>query len=410
MKRTLIFLGILGLALTIEECSLNLWNKSPQNEGNGRSWSLVSSAEAQTQELDIHHDVTIGKPILVSISGFSGEVESTLKNDLYVVGFDFVSTDKAQYVITGSNNGNVEGHVTDGGKNSLLSKAYNGGSLRAQTHAFANDIVQAITEKPGIFFGRIAFRCESGGNSEIYVADFDGHNATAVTQDHSLVASPDWVSGKREIVYTSYKAGSPAIYFQNLATGERRAIAKYPGSNLTPAVSPNGRDVAMILSKSGRLDLYVSDLSGGNLRQLTHNPDDEASPCWSPHGDKICYSSRYKTRAALYTMNPDGSGVHRISVGGAINLTEPDWSPDGKNIVFTAAMGSFQICVVPAEGGEAKVITEGEDPCWAPNSRTVIFTRRKGDRRVLSLLDVPTKHVKDIAQISGSCSQPSWAQ
>jgi TolB protein len=375
-------------------------------------FELAQAGGTTAGELDVTHHASGEKPILVSITGFSGEVDTTLKNDLYVVGFDFVPADRAQYVITGSNNGNVEGRVTDGGKNSLLSKAYSGGTLRAQTHAFANDIVQAITEKPGIFTGKIAFRCEKGGNSEIYVADFDGHNAVAVTQDHSLVASPDWVPGRRELVYTSYKSGSPAIYLQNLGSGERRAIAKYPGSNLTPAVSPNGHDVAMILSKSGRLDLYVSDINGGNLRQLTKNPDDEASPSWAPRGNKICYSSRYKTRAALYTMNPDGSGVHRLSVGGAINLTEPDWSPDGKNIVFTASMGSFQICTVSAEGGDAKVVTEGEDPCWAPNSRTVIFTRRKGDRRVLSLLDVPTKHVKDIAQISGlgSCSQPSWAQ
>jgi len=52
----------------------------------------------------------------------------------------------------------------------------------------------------------------------------------------------------------------------------------------------------------------------------------------------------------------------------------------------------------------------GEDPSWSPNSRTLVFTRRSAGDRRLSLLDVPTGHVKDLVRISGNCSQPSWAR
>jgi phosphoenolpyruvate carboxylase len=51
-------------------------------------------------------------------------------------------------------------------------------------------------------------------------------------------------------------------------------------------------------------------------------------------------------------------------------------------------------------------------PSWAPNSRTLVFTRRtsKFGPRKLSLLDWPTGHVKDVAQVAGSGSQPSWSR
>ena len=123
--------------------------------------------------------------------------------------------------------------------------------------------------------------------------------------------------------------------------------------------------------------------------------------------------SRIDGARALCKIGADGGEVRRIRTAGISNPSEPDWSPDGKTIVFTAQMGGFEICTVAEEGGTATILVSGEDPSWAPNSRTVIFTRRlENHKRILSLLDVPTKQVKDISRISGSgnSSQPSWAK
>jgi TolB protein len=367
-------------------------------------------ASAAEGPILIHGEV--GAPIPISISGFTGEVASALKFDLEVMGFTVTGPEAAQYAVSGSNGGNVQGQLS-AGKSPLFSKAYTGASLRAQTHRFADDIVQKITGVKGIAETKIAFKAAHGPTSEIYIADYDGHNTQAVTRDNTLVAAPCWAPGRLALYYTSYKQGNPDIFYHNLGTGERRAIARYSGLNTSASVSPDGKRVAMILSKAGSPDVYVCDADGSNLKQLTFTKEDESSPCWSPDSQTICFASRVGGRAALYTVPASGGQMKHLVTSGVSNTTEPDWSPDGQTIIFTAQMGNFNICTVPARGGTVTVLVEGEDPCWAPNSRTAIFCRRDGTgNHALSLLDVPTKQVKTVSRISGSNSQsqPSWAR
>ncbi len=376
--------------------------------------AAVATGSSQDNTITIHREVTPGNtpPLWVSVSGLSGEALQTLQFDLYVQGFNFTNTDGAQYLISGSNNGNLTGRASDKfTKQTLVSKAYTGGTLRRQVHAFVDDFVQALQRKP-IAQTKIAFRGENGSTSEIYVSDFDGHNEKGVTKDGSLGVSPCWVPGHLALYYTSYKLGNPDIFYHNLSTGERRVFARYGGSNMSPAVSPDGAKVAMILSKDGWTDLYVCNSDGSGLRRLTKSPQDESSPCWSPDGKWICYASKDRERRSLSKISPEGGAPQRIATVGAGTPTEPDWSPDGQWIIFTTLWRNFQVCVVKASGGTATALVEGEDASWAPNSRTVVFTRRVGGRRMLSLLDVPTKQVKDVSRISGisSQSQPSWAK
>jgi TolB protein len=183
--------------------------------------------------------------------------------------------------------------------------------------------------------------------------------------------------------------------------------------NSSASVSPDGRRIAMILSKSGSPDLWVSDIDGGNLKQLTTTKEDESSPCWSPDSTKICFASRDSGKSRLYTVSVTGGRMQPLSIAGVSNLSEPDWSPDGKFLIFTANMGGFRICVAPMEGplrGTATTLVDGEDPVWAPNSRAVMFVKNVNNRHVLSLLDVPSKKTKDIGIIKGDASQPSWAR
>jgi TolB protein len=375
---------------------------------------FVAAAAVAQNEITITSGINLNgfSTVKVNISGFSGEILSVLKDDLSFMGMVDSPADEAKYLIAGSNNGKVEGRVTERiNKNQILAKSYNGGTTRAQTHAFADDIAKAITPNvPPIAQTKIAFKVETGGgNSEVYISDYDGFNARAITSDHSIIAQPCW-AGRGAIYYTSYKLGNPFIYRHELSSGLRQTISHFAGLNSSAAVSPDGRRICMILSKNGSPDVYVADADGSNSKQLTFTREDESSPCWSPDGKTICYVSRESGAARLYTISASGGKATRIATTGVINPTEPDYSPDGRWIAFTSQARDFTICIVKAEGGEAIPLVSGEDPSWAPNSRALLFCKGPDHEKSLCLLDVPTKHVKTIHRILESNSYPSWAK
>ena len=384
--------------------------------------SVVTFAIAQgDNEISIVRPVgTFGqKPVPVSLEGFSGEALDALKFDLYVQGFSIVPAAEAQYNITSSGGGAVAGRVTDRyAKKELLARSYSGAG-RAAAHAFAEDIVEAITGKPGISqvhgaTAKIAFKVQpmGYGPGEIYVSDFDGHNPQQATSDKAIVAAPTWVPGKTALCYNSYALEhNPYIFYHDLDTGKRKVIARYGGSSISPSVSPDGTKVAMVLSKGGLPNIYVANIDGTGVHQLTTG-DEDSSPCWSPDGMYIYFATKINERRTLARVSIAGGNIQRISTTGAPNPSEPDISPDGKWIAFTSQSGSyFNICVMPVDGGDPVVVASGEDPSWAPNSRTLVFAKRSaGERYTLSVLDVFTKQAKDIARISGSDSEPAWGK
>ena len=354
-------------------------------------------------------------PIPVAVDGFSSEAASVLQFDLYAQGFSIVAPDQAQYLIHGVGSENVTGTVTDKfARKMILSRSYNGAGVRVQAHAFADDIVQAIENMKGVGQTKIAFKVQPGGYGpgEIYVADFDGHNAQRVTSDNAIVAKPAWVPGKLAIYYTSYARDNPDIFYHSLSTGQRRVIAGYSGLNTSAAVSPDGSQVAMVLSKSGSANIWVCNWDGTGLRRVTTGIED-SSPTWSPDGRWICFATKKSERRRLAKVSADGGEVELLNTTGAPNPTEPDWSPDGKWIAFTSQAGAeFDICVMPADGSiSPTVLVSGQNPSWSPNSRTLIYNHRAGGyRQVLSVLDVFTKQHEDCARAPGSNSQPAWAR
>jgi hypothetical protein len=145
------------LTATIFTLIAAAWNYFADDQANLGGGLLVQPAVAQaTGELELQRFGDSSKVIPISMSGFSGTAQEVLKFDLEVHGFELVAADGASFILTGSNNGQVEGRLADRNKRTFLSRAYTGGNTRSQAHALANDIIFAITQRKGITQSKIA--------------------------------------------------------------------------------------------------------------------------------------------------------------------------------------------------------------------------------------------------------------
>ncbi|MDD2460396.1 MAG: hypothetical protein PHT98_04850, partial [Kiritimatiellae bacterium] len=173
--------------------------------------------------------------------------------------------------------------------------------VRRQAHQLADEMVKLIAGETGIAQTRIVFVNRRGrNNADLYVCDADGQNVMQITHDNVAAVGPRWAPNGRDIYYTSFLKGYPAVY-RMVAGTERKALAAFKGLNTGAAISPDGSRAALILSYQGNPELYVLTLSGGNLTRLTQTPHgSEASPCWSPDGRSIVYVSDIDRTPQLY--------------------------------------------------------------------------------------------------------------
>lgn len=300
-------------------------------------------------------------------------------------------------------------------KQSYVSKSYRAGSPEARrlAHKVADEIIEAVTGKKGICSGRIALVGNRTKRKEIYLCDPDGQNVVQLTKDGKISLAPKWGPDGETIVYTSYLKGYPDVYSIDLGTGGRTRLAGYPGLNTGADISPNGREVALILSKDGNPELYVKNLRNGELTRLTRSPRAaEASPSWSPDGDKIVYVSDQSGTPQLYVVSRDGGRPVRMTSRGSENVA-PDWGSNGWIAYTTRVGGRYQVCVMDPASCVSKQITaedaDYEDPCWAPDGRHLAAGRTKQYRSAIYLLDTLGDPPVALLDTQGDWYSPAWS-
>jgi len=300
----------------------------------------------------------------------------------------------------------------------LVAKHYSGrpGDERRLAHRVADEVVGALTGKPGVSSTEIAFISNRDGAQELYLIDADGANVRAVTRNRTLNEFPSWGPDGDTLLYTSYRenrtpglfvlsrAGrSPGRVFKSLRPG----AAQYRG-----VIDPSGQKVAVVVSIDGATKIFVVDRDGGNARQLTDGKSLEVSPSWSPDGRRIAFISDRSGGPQVYVMNADGSSPKRITFQGSYN-TGAAWSPDGKWIAYESRVGGqYDIWLIDPEGATNVPLVEhpatDESASWSPDSRKIVFSSNRRGRKDLYVADIQGGSPRRITQAEGDSTSPAW--
>jgi Tol biopolymer transport system component len=127
--------------------------------------------------------------------------------------------------------------------------------------------------------------------------------------------------------------------------------------------------------------VFVVNPDGSGLHRLTPSGVTARDPVWSPDGARILFAGG----GDLHMMNRDGSS--RTRVVDAQGVGSYRWSPDGSMIAYTATrmVGDdlFEdLWVVRPDGsGAARIASNATDPSWAPDGRRVAYAS-SGDQQL----------------------------
>ena len=204
----------------------------------------------------------------------------------------------------------------------------------------------------------------------------------------------------RSTIWVVPTAGGEAVQFTR---GLKRDDA--------PRWSPDGRFLAFLSNREGdQSQLYVMPVEGGEARRLTALDRGAGPAVWSPEGASILFAAR-----AFAETPPEDKEVRKRWEQRPRVVTRAHYKDDGQGYTFDVRSHLF---VVPAEGGGAKQITDGDcydrTPAWSPDGRQIAFSRTRNgvaDYNVsdIWIVDADGGNARRLTEDVGRATSPSWS-
>ncbi len=301
--------------------------------------------------------------------------------------------------------------------------AANDPDFRMAVHRASDEVVRWATGEAGVAATRITFSMSRDDATELWVVDSDGENLRRLTNHGGIVLSPTWFRDGTRIAFSfqDIETGETRIRELNLLSGREWILEPgRGGQHMTPAYSPDGSTLAFSILGDAR-GIYTWNLDRDCcLQTVATGRWDDLTPSWSPDGRRIVFNSNRLGMGSpqIYVVPAGGGEPNLVSpyrFGQSGHYTSPDWSPTGDQVAFHGRIdrGRFHILVSEVSRGGARVAQltfEGnnEDPSWAPDGRHIVFVGERSFGYGLYVVDTVTGATRPVL-LGVRAKVPKWS-
>src|SRR5207249_1714201 len=189
------------------------------------------------------------------------------------------------------------------------------------------------------------------------------------------------------------------------------------GTILVGQAVSNGK-TAFVSNRDGNNEIYTMNPDGTGVTRLTFDTvvsHNDLSPTWSPDGTKIAFASDRDGNYEIYTMNADGTGATRLTTSIRSDLS-PAWSPDGTKVAFQSYRDNAylpEIYVMNVDGSGQTRLTVNTfsdlDPAWSPDGTKIAFSTDRDGNFEIYTMNADGTGATRLTSNAATDSSPTWS-